>query len=151
PATLASAIYDVFIRDTGFTARTPVHRHEGLVSKAGFEHLHEDPLRPFVVVRVSCVDFARPVIHSADLLKLALEIFDVSPCADCRMNSFLNGIILGRRAKRVPTHRMEHVETLEPFVSRPTIRKDITAPMPYVQSRTRRVRKHIETVIFRAR
>src|SRR4030095_13421992 len=150
-AALAPAIHDVFISDAGFAARTPVHRHEGFVSQAGVEHLHEDPLRPFVIVRIGRVDFARPVVHSADLLKLALEIFDVSLCADGRMNAFLNRIIFGWRAERVPTHRMEYIETLEPFVSGPAVRQDITAPMPYMQSRPRRVRKHIEAVIFRAR
>src|SRR5262249_45098589 len=149
-AALAPAIHDVFIGDAGFAARTPVHRHEGFVSQAGVEHLHEDPLRPFVIVRIGRVDFARPVVHSADLLKLALEIFDVSLCADGRMNAFLNRIIFGWRAERVPTHRMEHIETLEPLVPRPAIRQDITAPVSYVQSGTRRVRKHIETIIFRA-
>src|SRR5262249_269002 len=55
------------------------------------------------------------------------------------------------RAERVPTHRMEYIETLEPFVPRPAVGQDITAPMPYMQSRPRRVGKHIEAVIFRAR
>src|SRR5215831_17932004 len=66
------------------------------------------------------------------------------------MNAFPNGIVFCRRAERVPTHRMEHIETLEPLVPRPAIRQDITAPVSYGQSGTRRVRKHIETIIFRA-
>src|SRR5215475_6724689 len=67
------------------------------------------------------------------------------------MNAFLNCIVFRRRAERVPAHRMEHIETLEPLVPRPAIRQDVTAPVSYVQSGTRWVRKHIETVIFRAR
>ena len=66
------------------------------------------------------------------------------------MNAFEDGVILRRRAKRIPTHRMKDVETLEPLVSGPAIRKDVAAPMSDVQARSGRIGKHIEAVIFRS-
>ena len=83
-AAFAAAVDDVFIGDSGFATRTPVDRHVGLVGETALEHLHEDPLRPFVVVRIGRVDLARPVVHRADLVQLAFEIFDVAARADGR-------------------------------------------------------------------
>jgi hypothetical protein len=46
---------------------------------------------------------------------------------------------------------MEDVETLEHFVSRPAVRQHITAPVTNMETRTGRIRKHIQTVVFRSR
>src|SRR5262245_18954429 len=46
-APFASAIHDVFIRYARLAAWAPVDRHESLVGQSCFEHLYENPLRPF--------------------------------------------------------------------------------------------------------
>jgi hypothetical protein len=43
---------------------------------------------------------------------------------------------------------VKHIETLEHFVSRPAVWQDITAPMSDVETRTGRIRKHIQAVVF---
>ena len=133
-AAFTAAIDDIFIRDTRLAARTPVDRHESLVCQSGFEHFYEDPLCPFVIARIGRIDFARPVIHRADLVKLALKIFHIPLRANRWVNTLLNGIVFGRRAERIPAHRVKHFESPEPFVSRPAIRQYIAPPMPDVQS-----------------
>ncbi len=49
-----------------------------------------------VVVGIGRIDFTRPVVHRADLIQLAFEIFDVVAGADCRMNPFFDGVIFSR-------------------------------------------------------
>ena len=67
-AALASAVDHVFVSDAGLATRTPVHGHKGFVCEACFEHPQEDPLRPFVVVRICGVDLTRPIVHRADFV-----------------------------------------------------------------------------------
>src|SRR5262249_13612026 len=116
-----------------------------------FEHFHEDPLRPLVIVGIRRVDLTRPVVHGANFLELALEILDIASRADRWMNAFLDCVILGRRAERIPSHRMKYIKSLKPLISRPAVRKDVTPPMADMQPRSRWIWKHIKAVIFRAR
>src|SRR5262249_54588205 len=95
-----------------------------------------------------CVDFPRPVIHRADFMELPLEILDVALCADRGMDPFLNGIVFGGGSKCVPTHWVKNVKTLQPFLSRPRIRQDVTSPKPAVQTGTGGERKQIQAVIL---
>src|SRR5205814_7879364 len=124
------------VRDAGFAARAPVDRHVGLVRETRLEHPHEDPLCPFVIAEIGRVDLTRPVVHSADLMELALEVFDVPFGADGRLNALLDGIVLSGRTECVPSHRVKHIETLKPLVSRPAIRQNVASPMAYMQTRS---------------
>src|SRR5436309_13526861 len=47
-----------------------------------------------------------------------------------------------------PPHRVQHLVALKPFVSGPAIRQNVTAPMPYMQPRSRRVCNNIQAVVF---
>jgi hypothetical protein len=46
---------------------------------------------------------------------------------------------------------VEHVKSLEHFVSRPAIRKDVASPVTDVKTGSGRIREHIQAVVFGAR
>src|SRR5215469_1544445 len=58
--------------------------------------------------------------------------------------------VLGRQAERVPAHRMQHVEALRALVARDDVAHRVVADVADVQF-PRRIGKHLEHVIFRAR
>src|SRR5262249_28724749 len=106
----------ILVGDAGFTAWAPVHRHVRLVRESGFEHLYENPLGPFVIFGIGRVDLTRPVVHGADLVELSLEVFYVAFGAGWPMNALLDRIIFGGRAECIPSHGMQNVIALKPFV-----------------------------------
>ena len=56
-----SAVNDFLVSQSDFVFRTPVDCHFRLVSQTFFEKLQKYPLRPFVIFRISCINFPRPV------------------------------------------------------------------------------------------
>src|SRR5215471_5368284 len=44
---------------------------------------------------------------------------------------------------------MKNFVTLQPLISGPAIRQDVTPPVAYMQSRSRGIREHIEAIVFR--
>ena len=65
------------------------------------------------------------------------------------MNTHLDGIVLSRETKSVPSHRMDQVITLEHFIAAPYIRDHIASPVSYMKTVSGRIREHIQTVVFR--
>ncbi len=62
------------------------------------------------------------------------------------MDARLNGIILGRQAKGVKTHRVEDGVALHAFYPRPRIGETKIPPMPHMEFSSGRVRKHLQAV-----
>ena len=60
-ATFTNAANNLFVCKTNFTACAPVDRHFLFICKTFFKQLKENPLCPFIVVRVGCVYFSCPV------------------------------------------------------------------------------------------
>src|SRR4051812_49583161 len=54
-----------------------------------------------------------------------------SLCGDGRMLSCLNGILLGRQAKRIVSHRMQHIKSLVTLVTRHDIGGDVSQRMSW--------------------
>ena len=74
------------------------------------------------------------------------EAIDVLLRGDGGMRPRLDGILLGRQAKRVPSHRMEHVETLHALVAAQDVGGGVAFRMADVEARPAGVREHVETV-----
>jgi len=66
-----------------------------------------------------------------------------------RVLAGLDGVLLGGQTKSVPTHRMEHVKPLGALVAGQNVRGGVAFGMPDVQAGARRVREHVEDVMFR--
>ena len=60
----------------------------------------------------------------------------------------LNRVLLRRQSVGIVAHWIQHIETLLPLVSRIDVARDIAQWMPHVQSRSTRIRKHIQHVEF---
>ena len=117
--------------------------------KPGVVQLLENPLRPFKIFRIGGVNFAVPVVAQPDGFNLSPEIVAVQVSGNSRVGAGLNGILLGRKSKCIVSHRVEYVKTLHPFVAAQDIGCRVTFRVPHVQTRPRRIGKHIENVIFR--
>ena len=62
------------------------------------------------------------------------------------MSTRFDRVLLGRQTKGVPTHWMEHVEALRLFKALERIASGVTLWVPDMQTRTRRVGKHVKHV-----
>ena len=113
------------------------------------EHFLESPLGPVVILRVASAYFAVPIEAKSDFIQLFAVAVDILDGRNGRMLPRLDGILLGREPIRVVTHRMQDVEAPQPLVAGIYIRRDIAQRMPNVQSRARRIGKHIQDIIFR--
>ena len=61
-----------------------------------------------------------------------------------------NRVLLRGQTKRVPAHRMQHVVAVHATVSTKNVRRRVPLGMSNVQTRARRIRKHVEHVALRA-
>jgi len=57
--------------------------------------------------------------------------------------------LFSRKAIGIISHRVEDVESLQTLVTRIDIGGDVPQRMAYMQTRSRRIRKHIEHIVFR--
>ena len=113
--------------------------------------LHEDPLRPFKIPGVRGVHLALPVVAEADGLELLFEVRHIGLRRRARVLAGLDCVLLRRQAERVPSHRMQHIETSHLFIPSDDVRRGVAFGMADVQALTARIREHIEHVVFRLR
>src|SRR5690606_13512431 len=113
------------------------------------EKFNKNPLSPLIIRGIGSSYFTAPVERKTNLPKLFFISCDVLFCSNRRMCAGLDGILLRRKPKTVVTYRMKHVITLMSFIPCINIRCNVAQWMPDVQTRSRRIRKHIEDVIFR--
>src|SRR5262245_15129510 len=92
----------------------------------GMVKSQKDPLGPLVVIGVSGIDFARPIVAESEGLNLFFESGDVFLSRLARVPSGLNGILFGREPESVPPHRVEHVKALSAFVAGQDVSGGIT-------------------------
>src|SRR5262245_5926399 len=111
--------------------------------------LNKDPLRPFIKRRIAGPDLPAPVIAETQLFKLLFKCPDIFFCRDGRVLTGLNSILLCRKSERVKAHWMEHIKSLQPFVSCVDIASDIAQRMPHMQAGTRGIGEKIESIVFR--
>ena len=64
------------------------------------------------------------------------------------MDLRLDRIVFGRQPERVEAHRLKHFKTLHFLESGITIARAVIIPVPDMQFRAGRVRKHFQNVVF---
>ena len=79
------------------------------------------------------------------------ELGDVLTRRDVRMLPGFDRVLFGGQTERIPAHRMQHVETAQPFVARDDVGGGVTFRMADMQSRAARIREHVEHIKFRFR
>src|SRR6516225_8947694 len=84
--------------------------------KPGVIELEKDPLSPFVIIGISRVDFSKPVIAESDFFQLCFKTLNVLRCCHRRMAASFDRILLRGQPKRVPSHRVQDIESFEALV-----------------------------------
>ncbi len=108
----------------------------------------ENPLRPLVILGIGRVDFLVPVIGKPEPFNLPAEIVAVLLRRNARMRSRLDGVLLGWKSERVPTHRMQNVKSLGALVTTNDVRRRVAFRMAYVKTRSRRIGEHVQAIIL---
>ena len=85
--------------------------HLSPVHEAGAVQPEEQPLRPAVVLRLAGGQLALPVEAAGHPPELAAHVTDVVPRPQVRRQATLQRRVLGRKAERVPAHRVHHLTT----------------------------------------
>ena len=133
-AALAFTVYNFLICQSGLAGRAPVDREFLLICKARLEHFHEDPLGPFVEIRICRIDFHIPVVKRRYIVDLLLDVGYIFRRGLRRVNAHLDRIVLSRQAECVPAHGMNNVIALLQFITAPHIRDDIASPVSDMKS-----------------
>ena len=81
------------------------------VSKSALEEFQENPLSPFVIAWVRCVDLTVPVDGETDAFDLTTEIIGVRLSRFRWMGSCLDRVLLGRKSEGIPAHGVQNIET----------------------------------------
>ena len=92
--------------------------------------------------------FTVPIKREADFVQLFTIAVDIVHSGDGRVLSGLYSVLFCRKSICVISHRVQHVETLQAFVTGVNITGYVSQRMSYVQSGSRRIREHIQYVEF---
>ena len=90
------------------------------------EHLLESPLRPMVIGRVASTYFPIPVEAKTNLVQLFTVAVDIGSRGNGRVLPRLYGILLGRKSVSIVSHGIQHVKSLQTFVTCVNIRSNVT-------------------------
>ena len=113
------------------------------------EQLQESPLRPLVVLRVAGTHLAVPVEREPNLVQLLAVAGNIPLRRNGGMLTRLDGILLGGQAIGVVTHRMQHIEAPQTLVACIDVARNIAQRMAHMQTRSRRIGKHIQNIVVR--
>ena len=108
----------------------------------------ESPLSPMVISWFTSTYFTVPIKREADFVQLFTIAVDIVHSGDGRVLSGLYSVLFCRKSICVISHRVQHVETLQAFVTGVNITGYVSQRMSYVQSGSRRIREHIQYVEF---
>ena len=76
-------------------------------------------------------------------------MIDILLSLDRRMNPHLDGIVFRRETESIPAHRVDHIVSVQYLIAAPDIRDNVSAPVADMQTVARRIREHVQAVIFR--
>ena len=147
-AALAFAVHYFFVRQANFILRAPVDVYLGFVSQAVFHEFQEKPLRPFVILRVSGIDLARPVERHTETLELFLEILAVFPGDVGGGTLGFDGVVLRRQSESVVAYREHDIVTFHPALARDDIHGRIATHMASMQSVSGGIRKFHQRIVL---
>ena len=143
-----ASIDDLFVGQHGILDRIPVHFRGAAIDEIVGQHLQEDALLLFVIVRLAGGDFLRPVERQAERRKLVLHRLDVLQRPSARLRLLFDGGVLGGQAERIPSHRVQDVITVGDAIARDHVAHGVVAHMAHVQP-ARRVGEHLKDVGLR--
>ncbi|EKE15868.1 MAG: hypothetical protein ACD_11C00098G0003 [uncultured bacterium] len=145
-ATLAFAFHYLLVGNYRLARSAPVRLGCFFIHQSVFEKFPENPLRPFVITRIGSNRLFVKIILKSQRLHLPDIILHIFLRSFRRMDSGFDGEIFRRKSEGIKSLRMKNIETLHFFEAVKNIAGGITFRMPHMQSRSGRIRKHIQNV-----
>src|SRR5580704_8232652 len=146
----AKPINHLLICKYGGAIGAPVHTALFAESDSLFEHAQEKPLVPAVIIGVTGGNLAAPVVAESKALQHAAKFSYVRVCPLARMNAILDGRIFRGQSERIPSHRVQDVESAHAFEARHSITDRVVAHVAHVQG-SGGIGQHLEEIVFGAR
>lgn len=103
---------------------------------------------PLVVLGFAGTYLAVPIEGETDFIELFAEAFDIRFGGNGGVLSGLDGVLFGRKSKRIVAHRVKYVIAGKAFISGYNIGGYISKGMAHVQTGSRGIGEHIQYVIF---
>ncbi len=146
----AASVDDLFVGEDRAALVAPPLRSGRAVGQAALVEHQEEPLRPLVILRRRRIDLARPVVRASGDCQLALEVGGVTRDGFRRMRSLQDRLVFRGQSERVPSHRVQHVESRHPLVTADDIARNVIVQMTDAEACAGGVGEHLEDVEFRA-
>ena len=113
------------------------------------KHFQEDPLGPFVIVFVCCIDHTIPIKRESYFLQLVGEFLNILICDDTWMCSCLYCVVLCRKAECIKSDWEKYIVSLHTTFSGNNFQTGICFDMSYVHSCTAWIWKLYKAIEFR--
>ena len=102
-----------------------------------------------IIFRVTSTYFAAPVERESYFIELFTIAFDILNGGNRRVLSGLDGILFGWQTICIESHRMQHIESFQTFISGINVGCDVAEWVADVQTGSGRIREHIQYIKFR--
>ena len=145
----AAPVDHLLVRENGRVDRVPIDDRAAPIDTAGFKEIEEQRLLRTVVFDIAGGEFTAPVQGEPHAAKLFPHGRDIVAGPASGVDSAIPCGILRRKPERIPAHGMQHAEPLGPLVAGEDVPERVVADMPHVDT-ARRVRKHLQNVVFLA-
>ena len=101
-----------------------------------------------IIIGFAGAHLAVPIEAETYLVQLLAVSIDIRLGGDSRVLSCLNGILLCRQSVGIVAHGMQHIVSAQTFVTGKYVAGYVSERMPNMKSCSRRIRKHIQHIIF---
>src|SRR6185436_10704967 len=102
--------------------------------QSGFKKLQENPLRPFVVFRISGVYFPIPIKPHTPALQLAFSIGNIFSSRNRWVYPFFDREIFCRQTKSIPTNRKQSFKSVHAHKPAVNISSQVRTQMSHMQT-----------------
>ncbi len=108
----------LFVSENGSAFVTPVNSGFFFIGKTFFIQLQEQPLSPFVIIRLAGRNFTVPIVRKPEHFKLFCHISNVFICPGFRISAVFHCCVFCRQPETVPAHWMKNIKPLRLFKTR---------------------------------
>ena len=112
---------------------TPVYGSFFFVGKTFFIQLKEQPLRPFVIIRLAGCNFSVPIVRKSEHFQLFCHICNIFISPRFRICTVFHCSIFGRKSETVPAHRVKDIIAVHLFEPCNNIRYRIISYMSHMK------------------
>ncbi len=143
--TPAAPVDDLFIGQHGVVDRIPVDEAFLAGDQPRRHQIEEQRLFMAIIIGIAGGEFAAPVDRQAQPLQLRLHRRDIGAGPAAGVDALFHRRILGRHAKGIPTHRVQHRMAGHALIAGDDVTHGVIAHMPHMDA-ARWVGKHLEHI-----